>query len=252
MDAPSYVEHRPTGLEGWAECAWERRAGERLDVARVIPDGCMDLVWAPRAGLVVVGPNTTAFLAAVPRRSASVGVRLHPGCAPALFGVSALSLLDAGMPAAELWGDAGARLEEAIFAAHGAQARPAALLAWLAERARAAPAPDPLVRAVARRLGAAPDTRIASLAREFGVAERQLLRRAVSAVGYGPKRLARVLRLRRALADARAGRGLAEAAFSAGYADQAHFTNDCRELAGIPPTSVFSKTATSTTATMGA
>jgi methylphosphotriester-DNA--protein-cysteine methyltransferase len=55
-----------------------------------------------------------------------------------------------------------------------------------------------------------------------------------SEVGYGPKRLARVLRLRRALDVARAD-GLADAAFSAGYADQSHFTNDCVELAGLPP-----------------
>jgi methylphosphotriester-DNA--protein-cysteine methyltransferase len=65
----------------------------------------------------------------------------------------------------------------------------------------------------------------------------------VSQVGYGPKRLGRVLRLRRALAEIQAGSGLAEAAFGAGYVDQAHFTNDCRDLAGVPPTSVFSKTA---------
>jgi methylphosphotriester-DNA--protein-cysteine methyltransferase len=53
-------------------------------------------------------------------------------------------------------------------------------------------------------------------------------------VGYGPKRLARVLRLRRAL-DRAPSHGLAEAALDAGYADQSHFTNDCVELAGIPP-----------------
>ena len=56
-----------------------------------------------------------------------------------------------------------------------------------------------------------------------------------AAVGYGPKRLGRVLRLRRALAAARAGDELGRVAFDAGYADQAHFSGDCRELAGVPP-----------------
>jgi AraC-like DNA-binding protein len=55
-------------------------------------------------------------------------------------------------------------------------------------------------------------------------------------VGYGPKRLGRVLRLRRALALARAGEELAAAAFCTGYTDQAHLSRDCRELAGVPPT----------------
>jgi AraC-like DNA-binding protein len=242
MDPPRYVEHRPTGLEGWAECAWERRAGGAGDVARVIPDACMDLVWSPARGLTVVGPNTTAFMAVLPAGSSVLGVRLHPGCAPPLLGASAEALRDAGVAADDLWGDEAKRLEEGLDAASKTGGQRALLVEWLGERARAALAPDPLVRAAARRLSAAPQTRVARLARDLGVTERRLHRRVVSQVGYGPKRLGRVLRLRRALDDARAGCGLAEAAFGAGYADQAHFTNDCRELAGVPPTSVFSKT----------
>jgi AraC-like DNA-binding protein len=53
-------------------------------------------------------------------------------------------------------------------------------------------------------------------------------------VGYGPKLLARVLRLQRALRAARAGEELAWAALEAGYADQAHFAHECRALAGVP------------------
>jgi AraC-like DNA-binding protein len=242
MDPPRYVEHRPAGLEGWAECVWERRASGAGDVARVIPDACMDLVWRPARGLTVVGPNTTAFMAALPAGSSALGVRLHPGCAPPLFGASAEALRDAGVAADELWGDEAKQLEEGLDAAAEAGRQRDLLVEWLGERARAALAPDPLVRAAARRLSAAPQTRVAWLARDLGVTERRLHRRVVSQVGYGPKRLGRVLRLRRALDDARAGCGLAEAAFGAGYADQAHFTNECRELAGVPPMSVLSKT----------
>jgi AraC-like DNA-binding protein len=243
VGAASYLEHEPSGLEGWAECVWERRARETGDVARVIPDGCMDLVWSSGGGLIVVGPNTTAFLATLPAHSSALGVRLHPGCAPPLFGVSAEALRDAGLPAAELWGDEGKHLEERVTNAQHPATKRLLLLRWLAGRTHSSPSPDPLVRAAALYLDSAPDTRIASLARALGVAERRLRRRVVSQVGYGPKRLGRVLRLRRALDDVRTGAGLAEAAFGAGYADQAHFTNDCRDLAGIPPASVFSKTA---------
>jgi transcriptional regulator GlxA family with amidase domain len=69
--------------------------------------------------------------------------------------------------------------------------------------------------------------------------ERQLRRRVSAAVGYGPKRLARVLRLERALQAARAGEDLARVALDGGYADQAHFTNDCRSLAVVPPSVVL-------------
>jgi len=76
---------------------------------------------------------------------------------------------------------------------------------------------------------------VAALALDLGVSERQLRRRFECAVGYGPKRLGRVLRLTRALDGARAGTPLGRAAVEAGYADHAHFANDCRDLAGVAP-----------------
>ena len=80
---------------------------------------------------------------------------------------------------------------------------------------------------------------VRSLARELALSERQLRRRFEAAVGYGPKRLARVLRLTRALAAAYAGEELGRVAADAGYADQAHFTNDCRSLAGVAPSALL-------------
>ena len=106
--------------------------------------------------------------------------------------------------------------------------------AELLARAVPAPRPDPLVREAVTRLERS-GVAIAGLAAELGVSERQLRRRVTTAVGYGPRRLARVLRLGHALQAARAGDELARVAFDAGYADQAHFTHDCRELAGVPP-----------------
>ena len=65
-----------------------------------------------------------------------------------------------------------------------------------------------------------------------GLGERQLRRRFASAVGYGPKTFARVIRFRAALGLVRGGAALAEAALAAGYADQAHMTREMRSLAG--------------------
>jgi AraC-like DNA-binding protein len=165
-------------------------------------------------------------------------VRLHPACAPALLTLSAAALRDAGAPAGEILGDEGKRLEDELAEAGEASARRSVLLSWLRQRARVARPPDPLARMVARGLSADPATRVAVLARHLGVTERRLHRHVVAEIGYGPKRLGRVLRLRRALAEVRAGADLAEAAFAAGYFDQSHFTGDCGELAGAPPTVV--------------
>jgi AraC-like DNA-binding protein len=224
-----YREHRVEGaLRQWVECAWTREGPDGHD--RIVPDGCMDLIFSPGSGLVAVGPNTSAFLAPLRSEAAIAGVRLHPGAAPPLFGVQAPALLDAREPAHKFWGDDARRLEERLGQAGSVAERARLLIAFLSSRATAEP--DPLVRAAARRLAG---KRVAAVAEELAVSERHLRRLVSTHVGYGPKLLARVLRLRRALAGLRAGAELAEVAFDAGYADQAHFSNDCRELAGVPP-----------------
>ena len=65
------------------------------------------------------------------------------------------------------------------------------------------------------------------------MSERHLHRRTVTAVGYGPKLLARVARLRRLVAVA--GGSLASRAFEAGYASQAHMGDEVRRLTGLTP-----------------
>jgi AraC-like DNA-binding protein len=237
MRTMTYLEQpAPVSLARWVECSWERTGVEGNDrFARIVPDGCMDLLWSERAGLVVVGPNTSAFLAPLRPGTSAVGVRLHPGAAPPLFGVAAPALRDARVRASEVWGAPGARLEEEVAQAATPARRSALLLGWITQQARRARPPDPLVRAAALRLASVPDAKVGGLARELAVSERHLRRRVNEQVGYGPKRLGRVLRLRRAIARVRAGAELAEVAYEAGYADQAHFGNECRALAGAAP-----------------
>ena len=238
----SYREHPPPlALEPWLACTWQRRDGAREPV-RVVPDGCVDIVWTEGRGARVVGANTTAFLVALGPDTSVVGARIRPGAAPALLDVDAAALRDGHVELADVWADDGRRLEQRLDAA-GDHNRGALLLAAIGERARHAAMPDPLVRAAVGRL-AAPDARVEHLARELAISTRQLRRRCESAVGYGPKRLLRVLRLQRALAAARAGEELAQVAAGAGYADQAHFAHDCRALAGVPATAlVWSRSA---------
>ena len=228
----------PAALRPWVECLWRRRApGDAAeDVHRVLPDGCIDLIWSDGVGLLAVGPNTTAFLARMAAGEGAVGVRFLPGGAPALLGVGADGLLDLRAPAAEVWGPDAARLEDAVADAHRTEERRGLLLDWLGRRVVRASSPDPLVAAAVAGLRRGEP--VAALADRLGVGPRHLRRRFTAEVGYGPKRFARVVRLQRALAIAGSGgtRGWAEVAFAAGYADQSHLVNDCRALAGVPPT----------------
>ncbi len=228
----------PLSLRPWLECLWER-GGDGGSPVRVLPDGCIDVVWSSRDGARIVGANTTAFRAAVTDGEHLIGARLRPGGAPALIGVQAELVRDERPAIEDVLGDGGARLGAELELAADPVAR---LRDWLADRAAASEHPDRLVAETARRLDATP-LAIATLAAELGVSERALRRRVCTAVGYGPKRLGRVLRLARALAAARAGEDLGRVAFDAGYADQAHFTGDCRELAGIPPSALLAESA---------
>jgi AraC-like DNA-binding protein len=204
---------------------------------RVLPDGCIDVIWGEDGETQLVGANTTAFLTDVRPGRRVIGARFRPGGAPALLGIAAEEFRDVRAPVHEVWRDDGARLAQTLNderepPMHG-------LLTWLAQRRQRADEPDPLVRAAVQRLRRQPDHEVAGLAGELSVSERQLRRRVAAAVGYGPKRLARVFRLNQALSAARAGDELARVAFDAGYTDQAHFANECRVLAGAPATVVL-------------
>jgi AraC-like DNA-binding protein len=231
----TYREHRaPPGLGPWLACTWERRAVSGSPV-RVLPDGCVDVVWIAAAGTQIVGANTSAFLVALAPGTRVVGARLRPGAAATLLGVAPEALLDARVPVEEAWGNPGKRLAEALEADGDPLER---LCAALLARAERAERPDSLVGGAVARLGR-PGAAVGSVARELCVSERQLRRRVTAGVGYGPKRLARVLRLGRALESARRGEDLGRVAIEAGYADQAHFANDCRALAGVSPSTVL-------------
>ncbi|MFF4785955.1 helix-turn-helix domain-containing protein [Streptomyces griseorubiginosus] len=194
---------------------------------RVLPDGCMDLLWN-EGRLLVAGPDTRAYVTAG-APSTWVGLRFHPGSAPAFLGVPAHELRDRRVELADLWPASEVRrLGSRVVAS----ADPATALEDIALE-RAAPA-DPVLRALVASLGAGRP--VGATADELGLGARQLHRRSLVAFGYGPKTLARILRLQRALALARAGVPYAETAVRCGFADQAHLARDVRELTGVPLT----------------
>lgn len=219
-----YREYRPpVGLEPLVACVWENGA-MRHRLQRVVPDGCVDLVWLGGAQLMVVGADTGPWLAG-PVEVPACGVRLRPGAAGAVLGLPASEVRDRRVPAESVWADVAVRIGEAL-----AQADAPRRLGLLTEMVlRRGSAPDRLVVAAARRLAAA-DARVSTVAADLGVSERQLHRRLLAAVGYGPKTLARVARLRRliALSDD----SLAIRAVNAGYASQAHMSDEVRRLTG--------------------
>ncbi|WUV77638.1 helix-turn-helix transcriptional regulator [Streptomyces sp. NBC_01477] len=193
----------------------------------------MDLIWHDGA-LLVAGPDTSAHVVTDRPGSSYAGLRFAPGVGPALLGAPVREVRDLRVPLDGLWPAA-----EARRLAERADAGPAAALdAWAADRIRAAEPADPLLGPVAAALSAGRP--VADIAAASGLGERQLRRRCEAAFGYGPRTLARVLRLQRALALARAGTPFARVAADAGYADQPHLSREVRTLAGVPLSALLS------------
>jgi AraC-like DNA-binding protein len=199
-------------------CTWEQATGAGQQ-QRVVPDACVDLIWAG-GRLSIAGPDSEARIVTLAPASRLVGVRLRPGAAGAVLDLPASELRDVSPDAADVLGRDVA-----------AGSDPHALLLRAVEL-RGVREPDPLVRAAVVALGR-PRARVDRIAAELGVSSRQLQRRVSNAVGYGPKMLARVLRFRRLQALAPAP--LVELALNAGYADQAHMTAEVTQLAGVSP-----------------
>jgi hypothetical protein len=178
--ARSYREYRaPAGLEQVAACLWENEPAEARE-QRVVPDGCVDLIWVADRELVIAGADTGPRIVDLPAGSVSSGIRLRPGAAGALLGLPASELRDLQVPAALVWGERSARLQGALAAAE--PARRLELLAGAV--ARPGVAPDALVVAAAHRL-ALHSARVADVAAELGVGERRLHRRTLAASATG-------------------------------------------------------------------
>jgi AraC-like DNA-binding protein len=170
--------------------------------------------------LIVAGPATRLHLTSA--RGTTFGVRFRIGAAGAALGLPAAELLDLSVPLEDVWADAHRIAESAT--------NPHALAAAIVPRATQT---DSLVRAAAT----------GTPRQALGIGDRQLRRRFLDAVGYGPKTLERILRFQRFLALAERHDDLAWLALEAGYADQAHLTRECTRLAGLPPAQLLAEGA---------
>lgn len=247
MAATEYRERMPSpDLAADVACTWTGHIGDSGEpyTDRVLPDGCVDVIW-DGARLLVAGPDTGP----VPLRPAPdttfVGIRLWPGRAAGVIGRPTSDIRDQRPDLAELWGPMSTdRLVTEVADAPDTTAVEAVLERAVRRRLTTAPTPDRVVDALVATLRSQPPTGpglVATLATGLGVTERSLHRRCSTAVGYGPKILDRVLRFRRALAlaESDATTGLGALAATAGYADQAHLSRECRRMSGQTPSELF-------------
>ncbi len=215
---------------------------------RVLPTGAMHLVFrlSPEplrvadggppihlVGAILGGARARAYVKDVSVPVATVGVQLRPGGSGLVCGAPASDLADAHTPLDALWGLEAARLVQRL----GGERCPerqldlveAALLARL-PRARSV---HPAVAAALPRI--ASDDSIRAIVAGSGYSHRHFATLFSEAIGLTPKRYARVVRFGRALAALPSAPSLSRLALDVGYADQAHFNREFREMSGIAP-----------------
>jgi AraC-like DNA-binding protein len=253
-----YEEHRPLpALAPFIERVWTL-AGHasmlRGALQPVLPDGRPELILhlgdrfdripsdgpPERQDDLIFAGQMTAQLVLRPTGAIKVlGIRFEPFGASALFRVPQHELAgltpDLAAISAPLARELRRVQETAASLAMASVAAQQALLPFLSQAK-----PDPRIRhavsEITRRRGVVSIDRIATAT---GLTRRHLERQFRQQVGVSPKRLARISRFQYALqlledSDS-AQRGTLTAA-ACGYADQAHFIRDFRELAGCPPT----------------
>jgi AraC-like DNA-binding protein len=220
----------PADPYGLYACVWSRFE-PASGVHRILPDGCTDIMWHRESGTVTVaGPDTYAHVGPLDAGTL-IGIRFSPGAAPAVLGVPAVALRDDRVPLEELWRPAKARRLADALAAAPSDVDAQRVLTFAVTGEVDEPG-DRIAGWVLKLLRSGEP--VGSIAGAVGLSARQLHRRCLTAFGYGPKVLHRILRFEQALRLARLGTPFADVAARLGYADQAHLSREVKDLGGVP------------------
>jgi AraC-like DNA-binding protein len=261
----SYRQFRPArDLAALVDAYWITEAGPRRECEvptdRVLPDGCIDLVFVRTAAgarlfssplieePTLLDPSSEEWF---------VGVRMRTAMSGAVLPVSPVECRDRAIDAVEL-DPRFSELEERLVACATPERALAILRGEVDRRARAHldHVPPARVRgALALLTGGPPWRSHDEVASAVGIAPRSLHRDIVRWTGHAPKVLARIARMQHALARLRANeRSLAEVAAASGFADQPHMTRELRRLTGLRPSELSGtfKTARAARSMVGA
>ncbi|MFE6853367.1 helix-turn-helix domain-containing protein [Streptomyces sp. NPDC057674] len=188
---------------------------------------------------VVSGLHTRARVLGHQGDLHGVELTLAPWAAYRLFGSPLGELADVLTDPADVLGPRARDLTAALEAAPGWAGRFAALdetlLRWAADVAPSREPSPAVLRAwelLNRSSGTVP---VRELAARCGWSPRHLENRFREQIGLTPKRLARILRLNRAIRQLTAGGRPADIAAGCGFYDQSHLSREFTDLTGMPP-----------------
>lgn len=201
---------------------------------RVVPDLSAHVIFSITstsrglsASSVVVGARSRYCDINVAGRVLTIGARLRPGALPHLLRDSASQLTDRTVALDRIVGRAGLTLVEQMTEVRQDEALRVFAEFFNDRLDSATPSlPQNLIRGV---------TSVTDLARALSLSRRGAYDRLSTTVGLPPKLALRIHRLHRALFALNTGVSPSDAAATAAYCDQAHFTREATCLLGETP-----------------
>jgi AraC-like DNA-binding protein len=211
-----------------------------------LPDAATALVFRitadHRSDLIVLGPRTHASYHTGKLLPFCIRLRINPGRARPLLGLSVSELVDRVVPLGALWGEPGHRLarelvdlgrDPGLVLKHLETRLLDRLIGQAASDLSRSDLLHSAIQAMSARGKSQPD-RLRAIAGQLSISERHLRNLFASEVGLSPKRFVRIGRVRGVLASA-GRRQWAQVASDTGYYDQAHMITEFRAMMGVPP-----------------
>jgi AraC-like DNA-binding protein len=231
----AYREYAPSAvLAKYVDCYWSREGFPDLSGSsrRVLPDGCLDILFeftSGRGRAYVIGPMTRALVVGTVRPDTYAGVRFRPGGAFAFFDLPMHALTDARIELADVWQDA-PDVEASVneFSSVRQQVR-------LLDQTR--PLDPQIQHAISSLKSSSGMIPIDALSSDLGMSRQHLNRKFQAHIGLNSKTFARIVRMHHLLTRARNLEPVdwCTLALDAGYYDQAHMIDDFHDLCGISP-----------------
>jgi AraC-like DNA-binding protein len=194
----------------------------------------------------LAGVHTKKFSRWLEGRSRVLGTKFRPGGLRPFVDRPISAFTDRVLELPDVFGPAGAGLDARALAHADHHAAIAVVETFLRERE---PRPDPALERVSAMVGRIASDRhvkqVEQLAAEFGMTVRSLQRLFREYVGVSPKWMIRRYRLQEAAVRAAKAETMdwPRVALELGYADQAHFIRDFKQLVGKTPADYFRRIA---------
>jgi AraC-like DNA-binding protein len=184
---------------------------------------------------VVGGARAMYYVRDTSLASRSIGAQFYPGAAELLLGIPAHELADRHTPLEVLWGYSAKRARDRLMEASSPERQLAVFESLLMARLPRLRAMHPAVAQALQHFVCTHN--VSEVVKASSYSHRRFIELFHHSVGLTPKVYCRVLRFQRALErlSGRAAASFAEIALDAGYSDQAHFTREFREFAGVAP-----------------